>query len=327
MDFDLDDEQRGLIDALTTLLARHAGPQRAREVAAAGGYDEELMGALVEAGYADVREVGAGPLEAVLVTEIVAREAGCAPIGWRALVAPAVLDGDLPAVVVPLDPGAPDAPVRYAAYADAFLAVRGGEVALVEPAAVEREPIESTFGYPFAIVRGADAVGTPVAGATSDTLLRWWRLALAAEMVGLMEAAVSRTVAYVTERHQFGRPLGSLQAIQHRLAELHVRVEGARWLTRYAAYNGAPAEDAAVASTAAVEAAQLVVSETHQLTGAMGLTEEYDLHLWTMRLVALRQECGGLAGHAEAAATARWLDAPATGGEGDSTSAAPSLTT
>ena len=99
MDFDLDDEQRGLIDALSTLLARHAGPQRAREVAAASGYDEELMGALVEAGYADVREVGAGPLEAVLVTEIVAREAGCAPIGWRALVAKLdLMTGEEPSV-------------------------------------------------------------------------------------------------------------------------------------------------------------------------------------------------------------------------------------
>jgi alkylation response protein AidB-like acyl-CoA dehydrogenase len=114
-----------------------------------------------------------------------------------------------------------------------------------------------------------------------------------------MQASLDLTVAYLSDRHQFGRPLGSFQALQHRLAELHIDVEGARWLTRQAAWEGDADEPAALACTAATDAAERTIGETHQLTGAMGLTKEYDLHLWTMRLVALSQEGGGGNRHAE----------------------------
>ena len=121
-----------------------------------------------------------------------------------------------------------------------------------------------------------------------------------------MEAALDLTIRHVTERHQFGRPLGANQALQHRLAELHVGVEGARWLARHAAATGARPEDAAIAAAHASAVAEALTRETHQLTGAMGLTEEYDLFLWTMRLPALRLELGGVGGHRRAVTHARW---------------------
>jgi hypothetical protein len=140
-------------------------------------------------------------------------------------------------------------------------------------------------------------------------LERWWRVALAAEMVGTMEAALSLTVAHLAERRQFGQPIGAFQAIQHRLAELHIGVEGARWMTRFAAARDGHPDAAAAAAASASMVADTIVRDTHQLSGAMGLTEEYDLYLWTMRLPALSLELGGAGGHEAALARARWIDA------------------
>jgi len=302
MDFELSPDQEDVLAAVNLLLERKAGPERAREVLRSGGYDAELMAALIEAGFADFASGGAGPLEAVLTAERIAVAAGCIPYATRALVAPAVLAAPLPELPILL-PEDLTAPVRFAAQADAFLAARGDEVVRLEPAELGIEPVESPFRFPYARVEWSGAGGELVEGASPADLLRYSRVALAAEMVGCMEGALGLTVPYLADRHQFGRPIGSFQAVQHRLAELHVRVDGARWLTRQAAWSGAPAEQAAVAATAASEAAAQTVAETHQLTGAMGLTEEYDLHLWTMRLAALRLELGGAAEHAAAAGT------------------------
>ena len=94
---------------------------------------------------------------------------------------------------------------------------------------------------------------------------------------------------------------------QHRLAECHVLVEGSRWLAYEAAWRGAPGPAAAGAAGHALAAAGRVFAETHQLSGAIGFTREHDLHVFSMRLVALRLELGGLAGHRRALARERWL--------------------
>jgi alkylation response protein AidB-like acyl-CoA dehydrogenase len=99
------------------------------------------------------------------------------------------------------------------------------------------------------------------------------------------------------------------QAVQHRLALATVMVEGARWLTAEAAARGAPDESAALAAAHAADAAQLVFRETHQLSGAMGYTREHPLHVFSMRLAALRQELGGMAAQRREVARARWASA------------------
>ena len=124
-----------------------------------------------------------------------------------------------------------------------------------------------------------------------------------------MAGALAATVAYLTQRKQFGRPIASFQAVQHRLAACAVQVEGARWLALEAAAHGAPAEAAAVAATHAAATARRVFAETHQLSGAIGYTREHPLHVFTMRLQALRLELGGAPAHARAAAAARWTRA------------------
>jgi alkylation response protein AidB-like acyl-CoA dehydrogenase len=124
-----------------------------------------------------------------------------------------------------------------------------------------------------------------------------------------MRAALDVTVAYLKQRRQFGRHIGSFQAVQHRLAECAIDVEASRWLALEAAHRGAPREATATAAAYALQAAGRVFSETHQLSGAIGFTRDHPLHVFSMRLPALRLELGGPSAHAREAAAARWASA------------------
>lgn len=304
MDYELNDEQYGLRAAVDTLLERHAGPERARELDGQGDADAALAAALASAGFLDLaREPEAGALCAELVTEWVAREAGVVPIGARTLVAPAVTDEPLPDMVAVMEEGF-TGPVRFAAHAQFIVVIGESEARVVAPAAGGIAPVRTVYGYPMARVSpdGAEVVATGDAAVAR----RWWQVALAAEIAGTMEAAFALTLQHHKTRTQFGRPIGSHQALQHRMSELYVRSQGAAWLAREAAYHGADAERAAAAATYATEGAARAGVELHQMTGAIGFTREYDLHIWSLRLQALRLEMGGTQRHASALAGARW---------------------
>jgi alkylation response protein AidB-like acyl-CoA dehydrogenase len=307
VDFELDDDQREIVQAVESLLAQHAGPARAIELDAKRETDGELEAALAEAGFLDVALAeGAGPLEAALVVEAVARAGGVVSIGASALVAPALVGRSLPGPVAIARAG--DAgPVRFGAHARTLLVDDGetARIAALEPG--DAEPVASNFMFPMGRVRLPPGRGERLPAGSGELLRRWWRLAIAAESVGAMRAALDVTLAYTRRRRQFGRAIASFQAVQHRLAQCAVMVEGSRWLVYEAAAAGAPAEAAATAAAHATAAAQLVFAETHQLTGAMGFTREHDLHVFSMRLAALRLEQDGAAGHRRAAARARWL--------------------
>lgn len=128
---------------------------------------------------------------------------------------------------------------------------------------------------------GADD-GTDVCGALADTGSRAAAV-LAAEAVGAAAGALERTVAYVKEREQFGRAIGSFQAVKHRLADLYVRVEAARSAAYYAAWDPAAGP---LALAQALEAARIVAGEAVQLHGGIGFTWEHDAHLYVKRAAA-----------------------------------------
>ncbi len=307
MDFEPSPDQSAILEAVETLLAQRAGPERAIELAAKGGYDFELEEALSEAGFVDVA-LGeeTGFLEAALVVEAVARAGGVVAAGARLLVAPGAAERPLPGPVA-LATDRIDRPVRYGAHARTLLVADGDEAGVVRLEPGEFEPVPSGYGYPFgrgarSLLDRADSLG-PGSG---PRMRGWWRVALAAEAVGTMAAALRVTVDYLKQRRQFGRAIGSFQAVQHRLAECAVSVEGARWLMLEAAWQGARPEAAAVAAAHATTAAARVFRETHQLSGAIGYTREHDLHVWSMRLQALRLELGGAAAQRRAVAESRW---------------------
>ena len=107
------------------------------------------------------------------------------------------------------------------------------------------------------------------------------------EMLGGAAAVVDMTVEYVKGRTQFGRPIGSFQAVQHHCANMATDVEGSRVVAYQAAWKvseGVPAQREVSVAKAWVSAAyQRVCSTAHQTHGAIGFTKEHDLQLYTRR--------------------------------------------
>jgi alkylation response protein AidB-like acyl-CoA dehydrogenase len=122
------------------------------------------------------------------------------------------------------------------------------------------------------------------------------RLADAAMLVGVMDRALALTVEYLGIRQQFGKPIGSFQALQHRVASCHVDVAASRAIVREAALavGSLRQRGAAAAAFAYVsEAALRVTREAIQFHGAIGFTDEHDIGLFHRRAVALAATGGG----------------------------------
>ncbi|MBW0016128.1 MAG: acyl-CoA dehydrogenase family protein [Mycobacterium sp.] len=122
-------------------------------------------------------------------------------------------------------------------------------------------------------------------------------LATAAQLIGGAQALLDGAVEYAKQRSQFGRVIGSYQAIKHKLADVHIAVELARPLVYGAAvamadYPSAPTRDISAAKAAASEAAMLAARASLQTHGAIGFTQEHDLSLLLLRVQALRSSWG-----------------------------------
>ncbi|GGX32166.1 acyl-CoA dehydrogenase family protein [Streptomyces chryseus] len=122
-----------------------------------------------------------------------------------------------------------------------------------------------------------DAADVP--GALADAG-RTAAVVLAAEAVGAASYALERTVDHVKAREQFGRAIGSFQAVKHRLADLYVQVRAARSAAYYAAWDPATG---GLALAQAVEALRTTTAEAVQLHGGIGFTWEHDAHLYFKR--------------------------------------------
>jgi alkylation response protein AidB-like acyl-CoA dehydrogenase len=116
-------------------------------------------------------------------------------------------------------------------------------------------------------------------------------LATAAQLVGAAEALLDAAVDYAKQRSQFGRIIGSYQAIKHKLADVHIAIELARPLVYGAALTLEP-RDVSAAKAATSEAALLAARASLQTHGAIGFTQEHDLSLWLLRVQALRSAWG-----------------------------------
>jgi alkylation response protein AidB-like acyl-CoA dehydrogenase len=135
---------------------------------------------------------------------------------------------------------------------------------------------------------------TPTGGTWQADVQRAYEfgaLATAAQLVGAAEALLGDAVDYAKQRTQFGRAIGSYQAIKHKLADVHIAIELARPLVYAAALSLAP-RDVSAAKAAASEAALLAARSGLQTHGAIGFTQEHDLSLWLLRVQALRSAWG-----------------------------------
>ncbi|MEU9305292.1 acyl-CoA dehydrogenase family protein [Streptomyces sp. NPDC048269] len=132
-------------------------------------------------------------------------------------------------------------------------------------------------GAPAAAGAGADVLGALAAtGRTACAVL-------AAEAVGAAGQALARTVEYVQQREQFGRAIGSFQAVKHRLADLYVQVQAARSAAYYAAWDP---RQGGLALAQGLEALRVTAGEAIQLHGGIGFTWEHDAHLYFKRAAA-----------------------------------------
>ncbi len=124
----------------------------------------------------------------------------------------------------------------------------------------------------------------------------------AALLIGLADRMVAMAAAYAKERHQFGRPIGSFQAVKHHLANARVALEFARPATYRAAWSLERAQptlahDASMAKAMASDAAELAARVALQVHGAIGYTWECDLHFFLKRAWALSRDWGDAATH------------------------------
>ncbi|MFT4047167.1 MAG: acyl-CoA dehydrogenase family protein [Solimonas sp.] len=295
MDFTLTADQNALVDAIDRIAAPFdAKPIEFHGFALAG---DALERELTDGEYFDVAQIPEfGALTAALAVERLARCACAAETALSMLVRPQ-LPGDWPRPLAIVENGRPG---RFVAQARTLIVIDGDAASLARPQAGDVETVESIFAYPMGRLVGKPAL-TELSDAEAASVRKWIRVALAAEAVGLIQAAIDSTVEHLSVRKQFGRPIGTFQALRHRMAECAVLAGGVRHLMRRAAWSGDDG-DAALAAFHAQDSATRVCYEVHQMLGAMGMTLEHPLHLWTYRLKALLAELGGRGGQAQAVA-------------------------
>ncbi|WP_433243329.1 acyl-CoA dehydrogenase family protein [Streptosporangium sp. CA-135522] len=233
----------------------------------------------------------------------------------------------LPQSVTVTDRGTLSGEVRAVAgadVADVLLVPVGQALYRVEAGHVRVDVVPSLdLTRPIATVTFSDAPGEVIGSFDARRVLGFGAGLLASEQLGVAQWCLDTTLAYIKERHQFARPIGSFQAIKHRMADLWLDVVRARAAARNAADTLASAS--ASASAEAIEAAELAVAvakswcsevalhvaeETVQLHGGIGMTWEHPVHLYLKRAKSTGIALGTPGAHRDALAVLADLPAP-----------------
>jgi len=321
MDVRLSPEQKALRDAAAQVVDR-LGPQ------AVGQLDDreraaKLDAAVIESGWRELRTADdegapwASAVEVALIAEELAR--GCAD---AAFVGP-TLAADLRRIV-----GAPEATEleTVAMRPDlAGLATVGETAVAIDAAgavgALALQPVADGFALVRVPVTGDDqgidltrpTIPVSTAGATAvegqaqsltdDDLTRWTAFGLAvttADLIGVMQGAVTLTVEYAKGRQQYGKPIGSFQALQHLMADMVVHLEGARSAGLHAAWGADELEPAdalgyaAMAKAYAARGARIVCETSIQVHAGIGNTWECMAHVFLRRAQLATDLFGGV---------------------------------
>ncbi|MGK2866814.1 MAG: acyl-CoA dehydrogenase family protein [Mycobacterium sp.] len=309
MNFEIDEQQRDFASSIDAALGAANVPAAVRAWAEGDhAPGRKIWNQLAELGVTAllVSEkfdgIDAHPVDAVVALERLGYWAVPGPVTESIVVAPILLgDDDRSAALaagesiatVALPPQVPYA--VNADFADLVLIAEDGQVSdatagaahdSVDPArklfevsaAGESRPADTSQAYEFGV------------------------LATAAQLIGAGQAMLDKSVEYAKQRTQFGRVIGSYQAIKHKLADVHIALELARPLVYAAALSIADssadtARDVSAAKVAAADAALLSARSSLQTHGAIGFTQEHDLSLLLLRVQALRSAWGDPALH------------------------------
>jgi alkylation response protein AidB-like acyl-CoA dehydrogenase len=332
MHFAFTSEQAMIAETAASLFAEAATSERTRAAMADGiGLDRALWAEFSEIGLAGVAlpEVyggaGLGMVELAILAEAAGRHVAAMPfISSSAMAASAIAAGGSEAqraewlprlasgeAIGTLALGSADATlfdfVPHGGVADLFVVAAGDRLALVTRDRVTIAPtVTMDQTRPLARVSLDAAAGEalPFSGDALAAAQAAGCVAIAADALGGAQACLDRTVGYARERIQFGRPIGSFQAVKHRLADMMVEIEQAR----SAVYWAACALDEGSADAAmAVHAAKAFAADTYsacagamiQLHGGIGFTWEHDAHLFFKRARADRTLLGTPEWHRE----------------------------
>jgi alkylation response protein AidB-like acyl-CoA dehydrogenase len=310
------DERKLLRETVAALVAKHAAPAAVREaMESERGYDESLWRLLCE-------QVGAAALvvpeeyggaggnlgDAAVVLEELGKGLVPTPLLGTTLAELALLaadDPDADALGPLAEGGAIGAVVFDPDYvvngdiADIVIAVGGHDNAgkLTRWTTFSAEPV-ATMDPTRRLARVTPQSTAPVGADPGIAGIA--AILLAAEQIGAAARCLELTVEYTKERVQFGRPIGSFQALKHRMADLYVAVQAARAIV-YDAVEGAEqkpsATSASLARVAATEAFSTVAAEGIQLHGGIAITWEHDMQLYFKRAHGSSQLLGPARAH------------------------------
>ena len=321
MRFDFTEDQHEIKRTAKDLLATRSTPEKQREAAEAGEYDltlwkelgelgwpgvavdeqhgggglgyVELAGLLEESGYALLN----GPFLSSVMCAAAISEVGSAEQkdAWLAKLSSGEATGAL---------GLDGEITADGASADVLvLADRdSGRARLIsgsDSSAAALKTIDPTRRYGRGVV--GTSAGEEMPG-DADPALDLAALLIAAELVGICRRVLDMTIEYVKDRKQFGRPVGSFQAVQHRCAQMLLLTEGARADTYFAAWAADADRDrlpeaASLAKSAASKAGVEVTASAIQAHGGIGFTWEADVHWFYKRAQVDAAMLGGSSFH------------------------------
>jgi alkylation response protein AidB-like acyl-CoA dehydrogenase len=311
MDLTFTDDQSALANSVTAIVNRHAEIRKGPTVkAVAYSYGDDLDRDLAENGFLDIlREDSFGPLEVAIMIAEVSRSPHVVETVGSALVAPSILPGQtLPRPIAIARAEDLTRAVRFLDRARTVLVDAGDRILALAIAPGDTTEAKSTLACPMGrFLAPPDLAKGQEIDVHPEEFRRLWQLGLTLEISGALRSALAFTVDYVKSRHVFGRPVGSFQAVQHRLAIGTPLAEGAYWTGLRAAWSGSPI-DAASSLLHAQGAITQTIYDAQQFNGALGFTLEHPLHFWTQRLRLLEGELGGVHEQAEIVADLAWPD-------------------
>ncbi len=308
MNFDFSDDQHAIKRTAKDLLAERFKFERVRELAESGDYDDSTWNELCELGWPGIfiaEEYGGqglGAVELIILMEelgyalaplpflsnaaagLVLQAAGSEEQKARWL--PGIASGELRGTLGIVKDGearlVPDGDS-----AEVIVLCGHDDRRVVERSAAEVEPVRTMDATRrYARVRAGDA-GEALDGEHLPGL-SVAALALSAELTGVAQRAMEMAVEYARDRKQFGRAIGSYQAVSHRCAQMLLEVEGARSASYYGAWTADAEPDSlalagCMAKAYASDAGWRVCTSSLQVHGGIGFTWEHDLHFLLKR--------------------------------------------
>lgn len=321
MDLFPTDEQVLLTETARSFVARTADRQQVRALEASElGFDPVQWTAMVELGWSELE-----PLELALVADELGRGAVPSPLvvtgalrnALPELAAAASRNAILTLAEVATDGANKFASyvlVPYASHAHRIVVATDSGLMVLDPAvanwSVEREQV---IGGDAMFRLDGDLAAAELIPGDLATVLDHLAITTLAYATGAAEIALTLSVQHAKDRHQFGRPVGSFQAVAHRCADMRAEIDACRVLGQRAAWALDRGTDATFEVSSALgyakDALRRVAMHAHQVHGAIGFSTEHDLHLFTRRIKAFELSYGSTAWHQERFAQALGLRA------------------